>query len=29
MIDDKMAKMAINTLKEYCKNLCSNCAVYT
>lgn len=29
MISDKMAKMAINTLKEYCKNLCSNCAVYT
>lgn len=29
MIDDKMAKMAINTLKEYCKNLCSCCAVYT
>lgn len=28
MIDDKMAKMAINTLKEYCKNLCSRCAVY-
>jgi hypothetical protein len=23
-----MAKMAINTLKEYCKNLCSRCAVY-
>ena len=23
-----MAKMAINTLKEYCKNLCSCCAVY-
>lgn len=21
MIDDKMAKMAINTLKEYCKNI--------
>lgn len=29
MIDDKMAKMAINTLKEYCKNLCSCCAIYT
>lgn len=29
MISDKMAKMAVNTLKEYCKNLCSNCAVYT
>lgn len=28
MINDKMAKMAINTLKEYCKNLCSCCAVY-
>ena len=28
MIDNKMAKMAINTLKEYCKNLCSRCAVY-
>lgn len=28
MINDKMAKMAINTLKEYCKNLCSRCAVY-
>lgn len=28
MIDDKTAKMAINTLKEYCKNLCSRCAVY-
>lgn len=27
MIDDKMAKMAINTLKEYC-NLCTSCAVY-
>ena len=27
MIDDKMAKMAVNTLKEYC-NLCSRCAVY-
>lgn len=29
MIDDKMAKMAINTLKEYCKNICSCCAIYT
>ena len=28
MIDDKMAKMAVNTLKKYCKNLCSRCAVY-
>lgn len=28
MIDDKMAKMAINTLKEYCKNACSGCALY-
>lgn len=29
MINDEMAKMAINTLKEYCKNLCSCCAIYT
>lgn len=28
MINDKMAKMAVNTLKKYCKNLCSRCAVY-
>lgn len=28
MIDDKMAKMAINTLREYCKKLCSGCALY-
>lgn len=28
MIDDKMAKMAINTLKEYCKNSCPGCALY-
>ena len=29
MINDEMAKMAINTLKEYCKNLCSCCVIYT
>lgn len=32
MIDDKMAKMAVNTLKEYCNgnnvNKCRDCAVY-
>ena len=28
MINDKMAKMAVNTLKKYCKNLCTRCAVY-
>lgn len=28
MIDDKMAKMAINTLKAYCKGKrCADCAV--
>ena len=28
MINDKMARMAINTLKKYCKNECSGCALY-
>lgn len=30
MIDDKMAKMAVNTLKAYCgEKICKNCAVFS